>query len=117
MVKTFEIEREVELRASPDAVQAVATGEGIASWMFHGEITRGLGSELPDGSKVTPGSLRMTLRLAPRGPMAGSTTLTYRIDPRGDGVVMRYVHSGVIDEASWDEQYDAVQPRSATASS
>ena len=33
--------------------------------------------------------------------------LDYRIEARGDGAILRYVHSSVIDEADWDDQYDA----------
>jgi uncharacterized protein YndB with AHSA1/START domain len=110
MGKTFLIEREVELKADPDAVfRAVATGEGIASWMFPEEITPGVGSETADGGKVTAWDPPHDFAVRAEGPDGWFNELRFRIEARGDGAILRYVHSSVIDEADWDDQYDAVQ--------
>ena len=42
------------------------------------------------------------------GPDGWFNQLDYRIEARGDGAILRYVHSGVFDDAGWDNQYDAV---------
>jgi hypothetical protein len=109
MGKEFEISREVELPGTPDAVfQAVATGEGNASWLFPVEVAPGEGAETSDGGKVTAWDPpnRFTVRV--EGPDGWFNQLDYRIEAHGNGATLRYVHSGVFDDANWDDQYDAV---------
>jgi len=108
MYKEFRISREVELPAPPDAVfQAVATGEGVASWLFPAEIASGEGGEAPDGSKVIAWDPPRQFSVRAEQPDGWFNQLDYRIEARGDGAILRYVHSSVIDEADWDDQYDA----------
>jgi hypothetical protein len=109
MGKEFEIAREVELPGTPDAVfQAVATGEGNASWLFPSEIAAGEGAATSDGGKVTVWDPPNRFTVRAEFPDGGFNQLEYRIEARGDGVILRYVHSGVFDDAGWDDQYDAV---------
>ena len=99
MAKEFEIVREVELPGTPEAVyRAVSTNEGNASWLFPSE-----GGE-PDVSSNPPHEL--TVR--EEGPDGWFNQLEFRIEARGDGAWLRYVHSGVFDDENWDAQYDAV---------
>jgi hypothetical protein len=109
MAKEFEITREVELPGTPDAVfQAVATGEGNASWLFPSEIAAGEGGETSDGGKVLVWDPPNRFTVRAEFPGGGFNQLEYRIEAQGDGAILRYVHSGVFDEAGWDDQYDAV---------
>ena len=100
MGKEFEIRREVELPATPEAVwEAVATGPGTASWLFPEDPGPGaqIESDRPN---------RFAVRT--EGP-GGFNALEFVIEGRAGGTtLLRYVHSGVIAEENWDDQYDAV---------
>jgi hypothetical protein len=99
MGKEFEIVREVELRGTPEAVfQAVSTNEGNASWLFPSE----------GGDSVVSSDPPHHLVVREEGPDGWFNQLEFRIEARGDGAWLRYVHSGVFDEEGWDAQYDAV---------
>ena len=109
MGKEFKISREVELPAAPDAVfEAVATGEGNASWLFPAEIAPGEGGATSDGGKVIAWDPPNHFSVRSEGPGGWFNQLEFRIEARGDGAILRYVHSGVFDDAGWDDQYDAV---------
>src|SRR5919197_3921832 len=109
MSKEFEISREVELPGTPDAVfQAVSTGEGNASWLFPAEITPGEGGETSDGGKVLVWEPPHRFTVRAEGPDGWFNQLEFTIQAHGNGAILRYVHSGVFDEAGWDDQYDAV---------
>jgi hypothetical protein len=108
MGKEFRIEREVELPGDPDAVfQAVATGGGNASWLFPSEIEPGEGGATSDGGKVIAWDPPHRFSVRAEGPDGWFNELDFRIEARGDGAILRYVHSSVFDEAGWDDQYDA----------
>src|SRR3954453_15157140 len=100
MGKEFEIRREVELPGTPEAVwEAVATGPGTASWLFPDEPG-------PDAKVESDPPHRFAVRT--EGP-GGFNALEFVIEGREGGTtLLRYVHSGVFDEESWDAQYDAV---------
>jgi hypothetical protein len=109
MGKEFEIEREVELPGTADAAfQAVATGEGNASWLFPSEITSAQGGETSDGGKVVNWDPPNRFTVRAEGPDGWFNQLDYRIEEHGNGVILRYVHSGVFDDEGWEGQYDAV---------
>jgi hypothetical protein len=100
MGKEFEIRREVELPATPEAVwEAVATGPGTASWLFPEDPG-------PDAKVEADRPHRYAVRT--EGP-DGFNSIEFVIEGRdGGSAVLRYVHSGVIAEEDWDDQYDAV---------
>jgi hypothetical protein len=100
MGREFEIRREVELPATPEAVwEAVATGPGTASWLFPEDPG-------PDAQVDSDRPNRFAVRT--EGP-DGFNAIEFVIEARGGGTtILRYVHSGVIDEAQWDDQFDAV---------
>ena len=109
MPPEFEIRREVELPANPEqGWAAVATGEGLASWMFPvgtGEAT-GTG-EVFAGHAVTAFDPPRHLAVRAEGPDGWFNALEYLIEARDGGtVVLRYVHSGVF-AGDWENQYDA----------
>jgi hypothetical protein len=100
MGKEFEIRREVELPATPETVwEAVATGPGTASWLFPEEPG-------PDSQVESDPPRRFAVRT--EGP-GGFNAIEFVIEGREGGTtVLRYVHSGVFDDESWDAQYNAV---------
>ena len=99
MGKEFEISREVELPGTPDAVfQAVATGEGNASWLFPSE----------GGGTIVNADPPHRFTVRAEGPDGWFNQVDFRIEAHGDGAILRYVHSGVFDAEGWDDQYDAV---------
>ena len=109
MGKEFEISREVELPGTPDAVfRAVSTGEGNASWLFPAEIEPGEGGATSDGGKVLAWDPPHRFTVRAEGPEGWFNQLDFTIEAHGNGAILRYVHSGVFDEESWDDQYDAV---------
>jgi hypothetical protein len=100
MGKEFEIRREVELPATPEEVwEAVATGPGIASWLFPEEPG-------PESTVESDQPRRYAVRTEFGGGAFNS--VEFVIEARGEGAILRYVHSGVFEEAGWDDQYDAV---------
>jgi hypothetical protein len=108
MGKRFEISREVELPGTPEAVfQAVATGEGNASWLFPAEIGPGVGAETSGGGKVMAWDPPRHFSVRVDGPDGWFNQLEFRIEAHGSGAILRYVHSGVLEEANWDDQHDA----------
>jgi uncharacterized protein YndB with AHSA1/START domain len=102
MGREFEIRREVELPGTPEEVwEAVATGAGLASWMFPTPGPEGGSAEVWD----PPHHLKV------REEFEGGwfNALEYVIEGRaGGGTTLRYVHSGIFDDDGWDQQYDAV---------
>ncbi len=100
MGKEFEIRREVVLPATPEAVwEAVATGPGTASWLFPEDPG-------PDAEVESDHPRRFAVRT--EGP-GGFNAIEFVIEARDGGTtLLRYVHSGVIAEENWDDQFDAV---------
>jgi hypothetical protein len=101
MGKEFEIRREVELPATPEAVwEAVATGPGTASWLFPEETN-------PDDIVESDQPHKFAVRTEGEG--GSFNALEFVIEAREGGTaVLRYVHSGIFDDEGWDTQYDAV---------
>ena len=110
MPKEFEIVREVELAGRPEDVwEAVATGSGTASWLFPGgDVEPREGGATADGGTVTAWDPPNHFSVRSEGPGGYFNALDFKIEARGDGAVLRYVHSGVIMVDDWDDQYDAV---------
>jgi hypothetical protein len=101
MGKEFEIRREVELPATPEEVwDAVATGPGTASWLFPEEA---------DPNDIVESSRPHRFAVRTEGEGGSFNALEFVIEARQGGTaVLRYVHSGIFDDESWDTQYDAV---------
>ena len=107
MSREFEIRREVELPGTPEQVfEAVATGNGTAGWMFPtGEGAPGAVGEEFAGHTVTALDRPWHFSVRVDGQDGWFNSLDYRIERRGDGALLRYVHSGVMT-GDWDTQYD-----------
>jgi uncharacterized protein YndB with AHSA1/START domain len=109
MAKEFEIRREVELPAPPEEVwEAVATGSGQASWLFPNEIDAGLGATNPDGSRITAWDPPHHFEVRVESDEGTLNRVEFVLEAREGGTTYaRYVHSGIMEDASWDDQYDA----------
>jgi uncharacterized protein YndB with AHSA1/START domain len=106
MGREFEVRREVELSATPEQVwEAVSTEAGLASWLFP-ESVAPYGEE---GSPIQVWDPPNRLVVRQEFPGGGFNALEFTIEGRGGGsAALRYVHSGIFDDESWDDQYDAV---------
>ena len=101
MGKEFEVRREVELPATPEQVwEAVATGPGTASWLF---------PEEPGPNDIVESDRPYRYAVRTEGEGGYFNALEFVIEAREGGTaVLRYVHSGVLDDEGWENQYDAV---------
>jgi uncharacterized protein YndB with AHSA1/START domain len=99
MAREFEIRRDAELAGTPEDVwHAVATNEGNAAWLFPGLVDR-------DQATVWEPPHRLVLRM--EGENGWFNQIEDVIEARnGSTTVLRYVHSGILDE-DWDNQYDS----------
>jgi uncharacterized protein YndB with AHSA1/START domain len=105
MGREFEIRRDVELQGTPEQVwDAVATGAGLASWMFPSPIEGG-----GEGGPIQAWDPPHHLKIRQEGEGGWFNALEYTIEGRDGGTTaLRYVHSGIFDDEGWDDQYDAV---------
>ncbi len=109
MSRPFEIRREVELDATPEAAwAALTTAAGQASWLFPGgDAEPRVGGSAWGGHVVTawePGS-RYGVRA--EGPDGWFNALEHELEALDGGRVrLRYAHSGVFAD-DWDSQLDA----------
>ena len=105
MGREFEITRDVEIQGTPEQVwDAVATGPGLASWMFPSPIEGG-----GEGGPIQIWDPPNHLAIRMEGEGGWFNALEYTIEGREGGTTtLRYVHSGIFDDAGWDDQYDAV---------
>lgn len=117
--RSFEVE--VALDAPVEAVWAALTeAEQLQSWFpLEAEVVPGAGGSIRiswgpgiegDGAIEIwePGRhLRVAERAADGSPTR--IAVDYHLDSRGDGTVLRIVHSGFGASADWDEYLDAIQ--------
>jgi uncharacterized protein YndB with AHSA1/START domain len=105
MGREFEITRDVEIQGTPEQVwDAVATGPGLASWMFPSPIEGG-----GEGGPIQVWDPPNHLAIRMEGEGGWFNALEYTIEGRAGGTTaLRYVHSGIFDDEGWDDQYDAV---------
>jgi hypothetical protein len=102
MPREFEIRKEVDLDASPDAVwHAITTPEGLAAWFMPMPMD-------PDGDMVVAWEPGKRLRIEmPAGPGGASQAFEYLIEARGGGsAVLRFVHSGFIGDDDWSDEFE-----------
>jgi uncharacterized protein YndB with AHSA1/START domain len=114
------LEKDVELDAPPEQVwEAIATGPGIAAWFVPhdvqpregGTVEQDYGGEFTTRGRVTawePG--RRFAYGAFDEPEEGRPQYAYEflVEGRdGGGTVLRFVQSGFLDGADWDDEYDS----------
>ena len=99
MGREFEVRREVDLPGTPEQVwEAISTEAGLAAWLFPERVGEGIQAWEP------PHHLAVRVE----GEGGWFNALEYTVEGRAGGATMRYVHSGIFDDAGWDDQYDAV---------
>jgi hypothetical protein len=99
MGREFEVRREVELPGTPEQVwEAVSTEAGLGSWLFPETVGEGIQAWDPPHH----------LAVRQEGEGGWFNALEYTVEGREAGTTLRYVHSGIFDDAGWDDQYDAV---------
>jgi uncharacterized protein YndB with AHSA1/START domain len=114
------LEKHVELDATPEEVwEAIATGPGIATWFvpheveprLGGTVEQDYGGEFTTRGRVTawePG--RRFAYGAFEPPEEGRPDYAYEflVEGReGGGTVLRFVQSGFLDGADWNDEYDS----------
>jgi len=94
VTRRFEIRRAVELPVPPEQVwRAIATPEGQAGWFMSGEEG--------DGDSEADPPRQLVLRF-------GTQAMEYVLEAADGGTtVLRFVHSGILDE-DWDDEFDAM---------
>jgi uncharacterized protein YndB with AHSA1/START domain len=98
MGREFEVRREVDLPGTPEQVwEAISTEAGLASWLFPEQVGEGVQAWEPPH--------HLAVRVEGEGWF---NALEYTVEGRAGGTTLRYVHSGIFDDAGWDDQYDAV---------
>jgi hypothetical protein len=108
MSKEFEVRREVALPGTPEQIFAAVTRE-TAAWMFPIEEAPGVGGLGPDDPKVKVWSPPEHVAVRVDGPEGFFNALDYLIEAREGGTAyLRYVHSGVLMQDGWEDQYDGI---------
>lgn len=108
MSKEFEVRREVALPGTPEQIFAAVTRE-TAAWMFPVEVAPGVGGLGPDDPKVKVWNPPEHVSIRVEGPGGFFNALDYLIEAREGGTAyLRYVHSGVLMQEDWEDQYDGV---------
>lgn len=115
------LQKRIELDAAPEEVwQAIATGPGIACWFVPhevepregGVVEQDYGGGFTTRGRVTawePGR-RFAYGAFDDQPEGGGAQYAYEflVEGRdGGGTVLRFVQSGFLDGADWDDEYDA----------
>jgi uncharacterized protein YndB with AHSA1/START domain len=114
----FEIDKQIDLHASPDEVwDAIASGPGIDSWFMGrseiephegGRTRMTIGGVTEEGTVTAwePGR-RLAFRSA-ENPDGTFMAFEYLIEGRAGGSsVLRLVHNGILGD-DWEDQYDAL---------
>jgi uncharacterized protein YndB with AHSA1/START domain len=114
------LEKRVELDASPEQVwEAIASGPGIATWFVPHEVEPQVGGAVEQdygGGFTTRGRVtawepgRRFAYGAFEQPEDGRPDYAFEflVESRdGGGTVLRFVQSGFLDGADWDDEYDS----------
>jgi uncharacterized protein YndB with AHSA1/START domain len=114
------LEKRVELDASPEQVwEAIASGPGIATWFVPHEVEPRVGGAVEQdygGGFTTRGRVtawepgRRFAYGAFEQPDDGRPNYAFEflVEGRdGGGTVLRFVQSGFLDGADWDDEYDS----------
>jgi uncharacterized protein YndB with AHSA1/START domain len=114
------LEKRVELDATPDDVwRAIATGPGIATWFVPhevepregGTVEQDYGGGFTTRGRVTawePGHRFAYGGFEQAGDGRPDYAYEFIVEGRdGGGTVLRFVQSGFLDGADWDDEYDS----------
>lgn len=113
-----ELRKEIELDATPEQVwEAIATGPGIATWFVPhtveqregGRMSADFGGGYDDTGRVTawdPVRRFASGALTPPEDGKPDYAFEFLVEARdGGGTVLRFVQSGFLDGAEWDDEY------------
>jgi uncharacterized protein YndB with AHSA1/START domain len=107
MSRAFQVTREVDLPAAPDAVWTAITAN-TAAWQFPNELEVPNGDAPPEGGPVEIWDPPHRLVIRVQAPDGTFNALEYAIEARNGGTAhLRYVHSGILADG-WEDQYDAI---------
>jgi uncharacterized protein YndB with AHSA1/START domain len=107
MSREFEVEREVDLPASPEDVWTAITAD-TAAWQFPTGLEIPAGEAPPEGSPIRTWDPPHRLVVRIESPDGSFNALDYEIEDRAGGTArLRYVHSGILADG-WEDQYDAI---------
>jgi uncharacterized protein YndB with AHSA1/START domain len=107
MSREFEVNREVDLPASPEDVWTAITSD-TAAWQFPTGLEIPTGETPPEGSPITTWDPPHRLVVRVESPDGTFNALDYEIEARDGGTArLRYVHSGILADG-WEDQYDAI---------
>jgi uncharacterized protein YndB with AHSA1/START domain len=110
------LEKRVELDATPEEVwEAIATGPGIATWFVPhdvepregGTVEQDYGGGFTTRGRVTAWEPGRRFAYGDFGQHPGYA-YEFLVEGRnGGGTVLRFVQSGFLDGADWDDEYDS----------
>jgi uncharacterized protein YndB with AHSA1/START domain len=114
------LEKQIELDASPEQVwEAIATGPGIATWFVPHEVEPRVGGTIAQdyggGATATgrvtawePGERFAYGAAEPPAEGQPNYAFEFLVEGRdGGATVLRFVQSGFLDGADWDDEYDS----------
>ena len=117
MPKEFEVRFDGLLPAEPDEAWAAITTPQTAGWLWEidyeprlGGAERGLSG---DGGKVIRWEPRRHFATRAERADGWFNELDYVLEPRAGGTFLRYVHRGVMDDARFDNDYEACRRHTA----
>jgi len=117
MAKEFEVRFDGLLPAQPDEAWAAITTPQTAGWLWAidyeprvGGAERGLSG---DGGKVTAWEPNRHFATRAQRSDGWFNELDYLLEPRAGGTFLRYVHRGVMDDAGFDNDYEACRRHTA----
>lgn len=117
MVKEFEVRFDRLLPAAPDQAWAAITTRQTAGWLWEidyeprlGGAERGLSS---DGGTVTAWEPPHHFATRAERPDGWFNELDYVLEPHAGGSLLHYVHRGVMDDDTFDNEYEACRRHTA----
>jgi uncharacterized protein YndB with AHSA1/START domain len=118
MAHEFQIEKDLEVGASPEQVwEAITTGPGLDSWFMGrndvepregGTVRWSIGGYTEESTVTTWDPPTRFVNTGSASPDGVFHQFDYRIEERlGGSSAIRYVHSGMLGE-DWEAEYDAM---------
>lgn len=118
MGHTFEVDRHIETGATPEQVwEAITTGAAIDSWfMGRNDVEPRKGGRVSVVHPAFTAESTITAwdpprRFVHRADEAEDGTFhqfEYRVEPRGKGSDVRWLHSGFLGTEDWEAEYEAM---------
>jgi uncharacterized protein YndB with AHSA1/START domain len=117
MATEFEVRFDGLLAAGPDAAWAAITTPQIAGWLWEVDYEpRAGGAEAGltrSGGTVTAWEPPRRFTTRAERPDGWRNQLDYVLEPRAGGTFLHYTHAGTLDDATWDNDYEACRRHTA----